>query len=73
LILWRAESGGDGQGEKIGVIAPLFVVRVCVSRIAATASTDRNMHARCLVSVLMEMMMVMMMTMAVGKSVIMLT
>lgn len=38
LALWRAESGGGGDGEEIGVIALLLVV--CVSGIAAAASTN---------------------------------
>ena len=49
------ESGSGGGGEEeIGVIALLLVV--CVSRIAAAASTDRT-HARCHVSVFIGAMM----------------
>ena len=63
LTLWRAESGGGGEGEEIGVIALLIEVRV--SRIVASASTDRTCTHVALSAFFLYGVT---MTMAVGKA-----
>ena len=69
MPLWRVEGGGCGEGAVIGVIALLFVVYF--SRMAV-ASTDRT-YRHVVLSVVHIGVIIIIMTIAVGKSAMMLT